>query len=77
MRHSAMPLYIDRHKYIEGLTVEAIADTHQKDLEAQDKQGRRPSSTGSTRTRARSSACSTRRTLEWTNLANVSLIKGA
>ena len=34
-----MSLYIDRHKHIEGLTAEAVAEAHQKDLEAQDKHG--------------------------------------
>ena len=34
-----MPLYMDRHKNLEGLTAEAIAEAHQKDLEAQDKRG--------------------------------------
>ena len=57
-----MPLYMDRHKHIEGLTAEAVAQAHQKDLEAQDKHGAKPSSTGSTRIIARSSACSTHRT---------------
>jgi hypothetical protein len=32
-----MPLYIDRHKNVEGLTAEAVAEAHQKDPEAQDK----------------------------------------
>ena len=34
-----MPLYIDRHKYIEGLTAEAVAEAHQRDLEVQDRHG--------------------------------------
>ena len=34
-----MPLYIDRHKYIEGLTAEAVAEAHQRDLEVQHKHG--------------------------------------
>jgi hypothetical protein len=34
-----MPLYIDRHKYIEGLTAEAVAEAHQRDLEVQDSHG--------------------------------------
>jgi hypothetical protein len=33
-----MPLYMDHHK-IEGLTAEAVAEAHQKDLETQDKHG--------------------------------------
>jgi hypothetical protein len=32
-----MPLYMDHHKHIEGLTAEAVAEAHRKDLEAQDK----------------------------------------
>lgn len=31
-----MPLYIDHHKHVEGLTAEAVADAHRKDLEVQD-----------------------------------------
>jgi hypothetical protein len=31
-----MPLYIDQHKNLEGLTAEAAAEAHQKDLETQD-----------------------------------------
>ncbi len=34
-----MPLYIDIHKGVEGLTPKAIAEAHQKDLEAQEKYG--------------------------------------
>ena len=34
-----MPLYMDHHKHVEGLTAEAVADAHAKDLEAQDKYG--------------------------------------
>ena len=34
-----MPLFMDRHKNIEGLTTEAVADAHQKDLETQGKYG--------------------------------------
>jgi hypothetical protein len=30
-----MPLYMDEHRNMEGLTVEAVADAHQKDLEVQ------------------------------------------
>ena len=33
-----MPLYMDHHK-IEGLTAEAVAEAHQKDLETQYKHG--------------------------------------
>jgi hypothetical protein len=34
-----MPLYMDRHKNLEGLTAEAVAEDHKKDLEVQDKHG--------------------------------------
>jgi Protein of unknown function (DUF4242) len=34
-----MPLYMDHHKKIEGLTADAVAGAHQMDLEAQDKHG--------------------------------------
>jgi Protein of unknown function (DUF4242) len=34
-----MPLYIDHHRNVEGLTAEAIAEAHMKDLEAQQKHG--------------------------------------
>ncbi len=34
-----MPLYMDTHKGLEGLTAEAVAGAHQKDLEVQDKHG--------------------------------------
>ena len=34
-----MPLFMDSHKNIEGLTTEAVADAHQKDLETQGKYG--------------------------------------
>ena len=34
-----MPLYMDIHRHIEGLTGEAVAGAHQKDLEVQDKYG--------------------------------------
>ncbi|NOR83429.1 MAG: DUF4242 domain-containing protein [Ardenticatenales bacterium] len=34
-----MPLYMDIHKGVEGLTAEAVAAAHQKDLEAQEKHG--------------------------------------
>jgi hypothetical protein len=36
-RHDA--LYMDHHKHIEGLTAEAVAGAHQKDLETQDRHG--------------------------------------
>jgi uncharacterized protein YcfL len=34
-----MPLYMDVHDHVEGLTAEAVADAHQKDLETQHKHG--------------------------------------
>ena len=34
-----MPLYMDHHKHVEGLTAEAVAEAHQKDLQIQDKHG--------------------------------------
>ncbi len=34
-----MPLFMDVHKKVEGLTGEAVAGAHQKDLEAQDRHG--------------------------------------
>ena len=34
-----MPLYMDRHKDVEGFTADAAAEVHQKDLEIQDKYG--------------------------------------
>src|SRR5918999_2797219 len=34
-----MPLYMDIHRNVEGLTPEAVAEAHQKDLEVQDEYG--------------------------------------
>lgn len=34
-----MPLYMDIHKGVDGLTAEAVIGAHQKDLEVQDKYG--------------------------------------
>ena len=34
-----MPLYMDIHKGLKGLTAEAVAGAHEKDLEVQDKYG--------------------------------------
>ena len=34
-----MPLYMDHHKNVEGLSTEAVAGAHQKDLETQDEHG--------------------------------------
>ena len=34
-----MPLYIDRHKGVEGLAAEAVVEIHRKDLDVRDKHG--------------------------------------
>ena len=34
-----MPMYMDSHRNVEGLTAEAVAGAHQKDLEVQGKHG--------------------------------------
>ncbi len=34
-----MPLYLDIHRHIPGLTTEAVAEAHAKDLETQGKHG--------------------------------------
>ncbi len=34
-----MPLYMDIHKGLDGLTAKAVAEAHQKDLEVQGKHG--------------------------------------
>ena len=34
-----MPLYMDHHHKVEGLTAEAVAGAHQRDLEVQAKHG--------------------------------------
>lgn len=34
-----MPLYMDIHKNIDGLTADAVADAHRRDLETQAKHG--------------------------------------
>ena len=34
-----MPLYMDIHHHVEGLTAQAVAGAHQKDLEIQKKYG--------------------------------------
>jgi len=34
-----MPLYMDVHNHIEGLTAEAVAGAHERDLAVQDKHG--------------------------------------
>ena len=35
----ALPLFIDHHRGVEGLTAEAVADAHRKDEEIQDEYG--------------------------------------
>ena len=34
-----MPLYMDIHKHVDGLTAAGVAEAHQKDLETQQKHG--------------------------------------
>ena len=34
-----MPLYMDHHKNVDGLTAQAVEQAHQKDLEVQDEHG--------------------------------------
>ncbi len=34
-----VPLYMDVHRNVEGLSAEAVADAHKKDLEVQDQHG--------------------------------------
>ncbi len=34
-----MPLFMDEHKNVEGLTAEAVIEVHRKDLETQDRHG--------------------------------------
>jgi len=34
-----MPLYMDQHEHVEGLTAEAVAGAHEKDLEIQKQYG--------------------------------------
>jgi hypothetical protein len=34
-----MPMFMDHHKHVEGLTAEAVADAHRKDEEIQDEYG--------------------------------------
>ena len=38
-RIGKMSLYMDQHKNVDGLTAEAVAGAHQKDLEVQDECG--------------------------------------
>ena len=35
--HNKMPLYMDVHRKVDGLTSDAVAGAHEKDLEVQDK----------------------------------------
>ena len=57
-----MPLYMDHHKNLEGLTAEAVAArTTRRTSKPRRTMKRRPLGTGSMRTRARSSACSRHR----------------
>ena len=34
-----MPLFMNHHKHVEGLTAEAVADAHKTDIESQDEYG--------------------------------------
>lgn len=34
-----MPLFMDTHRNVEGLSAEAVAEAHKKDLETQEKHG--------------------------------------
>lgn len=34
-----MPLYMDEHKHVKGVTAKAVADAHAKDLEVQGRYG--------------------------------------
>jgi hypothetical protein len=38
-RAGTMPLFMDHHKGVEGLTAEAVAEAHRKDMEIQDHYG--------------------------------------
>src|SRR3712207_7810330 len=38
-RVGKVPLYMDVHRNVEGLTADAVADAHKKDLEVQDEYG--------------------------------------
>jgi hypothetical protein len=35
----AMPMFMDQHRHVEGLTAEAVAEAHRKDEEIQDNYG--------------------------------------
>ena len=63
MRRAPMPLFMDVHDHIEGLTADAVGHAHAGDLEDAGEVRRQvPCATGSTKAPARSSAWSTRRT---------------
>jgi len=47
---------MDHHKHVEGLTADAVADAHRKDVDIQGEYGVKYHGTGSTKVRARSSA---------------------
>ena len=34
-----MPMFMDHHRHVEGLTADAVADAHRKDEEIQDEYG--------------------------------------
>src|ERR687884_310579 len=38
-RIGQMPMFMDHHRHVEGLTAEAVADAHRKDEEIQDEYG--------------------------------------
>jgi hypothetical protein len=38
-KEAAMPLFMDHHAKVEGLTAQAVADAHRKDLETQGEYG--------------------------------------
>ena len=57
-----MPLFMDVHDKVDGLTADAVAGAHARDLEVQDATGSATSGTGSTRPPAGCSASSRRLT---------------
>jgi hypothetical protein len=57
-----MPLFMDHYRAVEGLTTEAVAEAHRKDVEIQEKYGVKYHGTGTTTRRARSSALQKLRT---------------
>ena len=38
-RLGTVPLFMDHHKHVEGLTAEAVAEAHKKDVEIQEEYG--------------------------------------